>query len=140
MHKWLVYVLRFDALALSFALPAIFLTDGFIAGTHERLGLGPYPEGAVTEYMARSLAAMYFLRGVLVWIVSARPLQHVPIVRYLGATNVALGLLLIWIDWVSGMPLWWTGGEGPGIAVVGAAILFLLRGAMAENAASEQRG
>ena len=134
MKKWLVYILRFDALALSFALPAIFLTDGFIASSHERLGMGTYPGGAVTEYMARSLAAMYFMRGVLVWLVSGKPLEYVLVVRYLGATNVALGLLLVWIDWVSGMPWWWTGGEGPGIAVVGLLILYFLKAAQRDEA------
>ncbi len=136
MKKWLVFILRFDAFALSFALPAVFLTDAFIASTHEQLGMGPYPGGAVTEYMARSLAAMYFMRGVLVWLVAGRPLEHVLVVRYLGVTNVVLGIALVAIDWVSGMPWWWTGAEGPGIAIVGGIILFLLRGARREQAAS----
>lgn len=123
----LVWLLRLDALALTTAFVAIFLTRDFMAASHRELGLGEMPMTPLVDYLTRSLALMYATRGLFVWLAASDVDRYRPLVSLIGASNVLIGLTLLGIDLVAGMPNFWTGFEGPPIALVGIAILWLAR-------------
>ncbi len=109
------------------AFLAMLLPVEWMAAAHRWLGLGEFPQSAVTDYLARSVAALYGFHGVLLCIVARDPLRFAPIVRYVGVMNVAFGLMLIAIDAQAGLPAWWTLGEGPPIIAFGVVVLLLSR-------------
>ena len=72
-----------------------------------------------------SIAALYGFHGVLLLLISRDPVRYRDIVQYLGVMNIVLGFLLLFVDLHSGMPVWWTLGEGPPIVGFGLALLLL---------------
>lgn len=92
---------------------------------HRWLGLGEFPDQPVVWYLARSASALYAFHGVLVAALALRPEKAPWMVVALGCGNVVFGASITAIDISSGMPWWWTLGEGPGIAGFGFAVLVL---------------
>lgn len=110
------------------AIPFILLPVAWMDAVHDNLlGLGPLPDRPITEYMARSLSAMYALHGAVVFRLSFDVPRFRPLVPFLGGLHVLLGLVILGIDLAAGLPWWWVLGEGPGIAVGGTALLVLAR-------------
>ena len=126
-EQWLVVLLRIGGTILSTAFLAVFLPVDWMAATHEWLGMGEYPRRPVVEYLARSVAALYGFHGVLLFIVSGDPLRYRTIVWYLAIMNVLFGAAVTVIDWVAGMPAYWTFGEGPPVVAIGIMIGVLNR-------------
>lgn len=109
------------------ALVAVVMPYTWMNATHEGLGLGPLPDEPIVGYLARSLSAFYALFGGLLWMLSYDLQRHRPTLCFLGSVTMIFGLLLLGIDWVEGLPLFWRVGEGPWVIAIGAAILFLAR-------------
>jgi hypothetical protein len=123
---WLLkLVLRIGGVATAAAFLAVFLPVEWMARTHEAVGLGPFPRAPVVDYLARSIAALYGFHGVLLLTVARDPIALRPIVSYVAFVNVCFGAILLGIDLHSGMPMWWTLGEGPPIAALGVALAWL---------------
>ena len=74
---------------------AVFIPTEWMASTHERLGLGVFPDGPVVEYLARSVAAFYGFHGVLLFIVAGDPIRFRPIVSFLAAFNILFGTTMV---------------------------------------------
>ena len=123
----LVALLRLSGVVLVLAFLAICLPVEWMAGTHQRLGMGEFPRAPVVDYLARSVAALYGFHGVLVLIVSTDPPRYRTIVWYLAVMDVLFGLIMFAIDLHAGMPLLWTAVEGPSIAGLGIVIGVLNR-------------
>jgi len=104
--------------------PAV-MPRNWMALVHEHIGLGPFPEGPVVEYLARSLAALYAFNGGLALVVSTDVRRYAALVTYSAAAVVAVGLLLLVTDLSVGMPWWWTLGEGPYLMAFGVVLLAL---------------
>lgn len=131
--RLLQWLLRFIGVVLCLAFPTILLPVEWMAATHESLGLGPFPRSTIVEYLARSIAALYGMHGVLMLIVAKAPSRYREIVNYLAAFNVVFGLLMLAIDLKTGMPWFWTVGEGPPIAAMGVMIALLNRAGARES-------
>ncbi|MEM9409329.1 MAG: hypothetical protein AAGA81_25090 [Acidobacteriota bacterium] len=127
MQRLLVWFLRFDALILTVAFAAVFLPTRWMVASHASLGLGELPQEPIIEYLTRSVAVMYATRGLFVWLASTDTEKYADLIRLIGATNVLIGAFLFGIDLFAGMPLFWVAGEGPVIAGVGVAMLWLQR-------------
>ena len=125
--RLLVFLLRLGGVFTVCAFLAILLPRDWMAATHEWLGMGEFPRAPVVDYLARSIAALYGFHGVLLLIVSRDPVRYKPIVTFIGILNVAFGAILIAIDLYAPMPMMWTLGEGPPIAVFGLVVLYLRR-------------
>lgn len=123
----LIWLLRFDAFVLSLAFVTIFLSEATMASLHERLGLGPFPATPLVDYLTRSVSLLYAVRGLFLWLAATDVDRFRPFIYLIGATNVLIGLVLLGIDLHAGLPLWWTWVEGPPIALVGLAVLWLAR-------------
>ena len=123
--KWLLRIIGGVELL---AIPFTFIPFSWMAAIHDRLpGLGALPPGAVVEYMARGMSAMYALHGALVFFASTDVDRFRPMIRFLGFVHTAFGLAIIAIDASAGLPLWWIVGEGPGIAFGGVLTIALSR-------------
>ena len=114
----------------SFSLTAIFFV--FVPyermnNIHQLLGMGELPAEPVVGYLARSLSAFYAIVGGLMWVVSFDVKQHLAVIRYLGAALTIFGILILGIDIIEGMPMFWRLGEGPIVLVFGI-LIFMLAG------------
>lgn len=121
----LALVLRFGGCLLTLAFGAVIMPTSWMAEIHAWLGLGEFPAAAITDYLARSVSALYGFHAVLLFIVAADPARYERIVLFLGITNMALGLMLLGIDLHAGLPWWWIALEGPPVMGLGMLVLYL---------------
>jgi hypothetical protein len=86
--------------------------------------MGELPSEPVVGYLARSTSAFYAFLGGLFWVVSFDLHRHRMVLCYLGVVIVIFGAVLLVVDLLEGMPLWWSLGEGPINIVFGIVILM----------------
>ena len=122
----LVLILRLDGGVTILAFGAMLLPVAWMAGAHRWLGMGEFPRAPLTDYLVRSLSALYGFYGVLFLLVARDPLHHQRIVRFIGVAHVIFGLLILAIDAHAGLPTWWTMIEGLSLVGLGVAVLYLL--------------
>ena len=123
--RLLVLLLRLCGLVLLLAFGAVLLPTEWMAASHRWLGMGDFPRAPLTDYLVRSVAALYGFHGVLVLLVAGEPLRYLRIVRFLGVMDIAFGLMMLGIDLHAGMPLLWTLAEGPPLVGIGGLVLYL---------------
>ena len=124
-ERVLKWVLRVGGVCTLLALFFVFAPTDWLAGCHERLGLGPLPKGAIVEYLMRSLSAFYAMYGGLLLVLSADPRKFSGAITYTALASIAFGLAMIWIDSRAGLPQSWALSEGPSSIVLGIVILIL---------------
>jgi hypothetical protein len=122
----LVLILRLDGAVTVLAFGAMLLPVSWMAEMHRSLGMGEFPQAPLTDYLIRSVSALYGFYGVLFLLVARDPLHHQRIVRFIGVAHIAFGVLILAIDWHAGLPTWWTMIEGLSLVGLGVAILYLL--------------
>lgn len=128
-RRWaiLVAVLRLEAAVVSLAALAVFLPTSWMEAANLRLGLEPFADTPLTQYLTRSLSALYAMHAGVLWVAASDVERFSPLVTYLGAATFAFGLALLGIDLHAGLPWQWTLGEAPGTIAAGAAVLVLQR-------------
>lgn len=112
---------------LMVATVAIFLPVKTMATVHGWLGLGEFPDEAITIYLARSTSLLYAIHGALMVFVSFDMKRYWPMIRMFGWLHVVIGLTMFGIDLTTPMPVYWIAGEGIPIAIAGLAIVLLWR-------------
>ena len=123
----LKFLLRLIGTSSLFALIFVFAPHARMDQIHAQLGMGPLPSQPVVGYLARSTSALYALLGGLFWMLSFNPKRHRAVLMHLSYSIIALGVMLLFVDWLEGMPLWWKLWEGPFVITLGAVILLLSR-------------
>jgi hypothetical protein len=136
----LTWLLRADAAVLLAAVVPVFFPTDLMSEMHQRLGLGEFPHGRLTEYLTRSVAASYALHGFVVLLLSADVRRYRPLVAPLAAGHLVFAVVLLGIDLYAGMPGWWTVVEVGTIAGVAIAILLVNRWAKAAESAANGPG
>jgi hypothetical protein len=124
-ERALVIVLRIMAAFELAALGAVFLPTRWMAGIHAGLGLGPFPNAPLTEYLTRSLSALYAFHGAVLLFLSFHVRQHLAVVAFWGRLTLAMGAGMLALDFAVGMPLGWTLAEGPSVLIVGSLLVLL---------------
>jgi hypothetical protein len=124
-ERVLSVLLRVCGAVAGLAVVAVFMPRVWIGACHECLGLGPFPDAPVAEYLARSLSMFYALAGVVFWLLGGDVRRNRRAIGVAGAAMVVSGLVLLVIDLRAGMPGWWVASEGPWAVVLGAVILAL---------------
>jgi len=104
---------------------AVFMPVSWMGWCHERLGLGPLPEGPVVEYLARSVSAFYALFGAMLWIVGGDVRRYGPTIACLAWFMIVFGVVITGVDVSLDLPVWWTVLEGPPLVALGGAMLVL---------------
>jgi hypothetical protein len=117
--------LRVIGTAALFALVAVVMPYSWMNAIHQRLGMGTLPSEPIVGYLARSTSAFYALLGALLWVVSFDLVRHRLILRFLGVAIIVFGVMLLAVDFIEGMPLWWSLWEGPINMAFGTIILIL---------------
>lgn len=118
----LVALLRGVGLLELSALAAVFFPTAWMEALHAAAGLGVFPHGVLTEYLARSLSLLYAFHGAIVLYLSFRVRRHLEVVGVLGGLTVAAGVGMLGLDLWVGMPWPWTLAEGPSIVAIGLAM------------------
>lgn len=102
----------------------VFVPYAWMNAIHQMLGMGVLPSDPIVGYLARSLSAFYALLGGLLLLLSFDVKEHKIVLTYLGIAFCIFGLVLLFVDWIEGMPLFWKVGEGPIVFLLGVAIFF----------------
>lgn len=123
--RLLKVLLRAGGCASLLAVVAVVMPRAWMAACHARLGLGELPAGAIVEYLARSLSAMYAIVGGLMLLAAGDLRRHAPVITYLGLTHIVFAAAMLAIDLRIGLPWYWTAGEVASAGGFGAAILLL---------------
>lgn len=111
-----------DLLALiAFAMPLEWIRQ-----VHQWCGFGPFPEGPVPEYLARSTSLLWGMHGALLLYLARDVAAHVRMIGFVAKLSVLTGVLLLVLGWRTGLPAWWVALEGPVFAATGLWYLWWL--------------
>jgi hypothetical protein len=121
-------LLRLIGTSSLLALVFVAAPHSWMRDIHAALGMGELPDAPVVWYLARSTSAFYAILGGLFWVVSFDPTRYRSVLLYLGSAVVLLGVSLLSIDFLEGMPLFWWVWEGPFVTAFGLTILALTPG------------
>lgn len=130
-NRLLTVILRIMGTSSLTALLFVAASHDWMASIHADLGLGPMPESPVVWYLARSTSAFYAIVGGLFWVVSFDLKRHRKVLSYIGIVIPLFGATLFAIDYLEGLPPFWTYWEGPFVLAVGMAMLSLNRSGQA---------
>lgn len=103
------------------------MPTAWMADTHQWLRLGDFPDAPITQYLARSISALYAVLGGLVILASTDVVRYAPVIRFLTYVTLAFAVLITGIDSMAGLPTYWTLFEGPSIFLLGIIMLLLVR-------------
>jgi hypothetical protein len=123
----LSWYLRAYAVALLAALPATVAPTSALAAAHESLGLGPWPDLPLLEYLARSASAVYASLGGVALLASFDVQRHRPFVLFLGLLSLSGAVYLVGMGLAVKMPLWWIAVEGTTVLLSAIPLLVLGR-------------
>ncbi len=126
-EKWLAILLRIAGGVMLLAFGAVFMPTEWMAANHRWLGLGEFPASPLVDYLTRSASVLYGIHGGLYVVVAQDVRRHAPVLKFLAATAVLFGALVLGIDLHAGMPWYWTFSEGPSVLAFGVLLLVLLR-------------
>ncbi|MFA6563338.1 MAG: hypothetical protein WCV00_15620 [Verrucomicrobiia bacterium] len=118
--------LRIYGTVAGLAIFAVFMPRAWMAATHEMIGLGKLPDGAIVDYLARSVSALYAFHGGLLWILARDVRRYATIIAYVAAAGIAFSVFILALDVSLGLPVWWILGEGPSVFVISLVVLALL--------------
>ena len=133
-------LLRLGGVVTGSAVVAVFLPGETMAAIHRGLGMGELPAVPITDYMSRSLSAMYALHGVVLLALATDVRRHLAVIAWVGWATAALGVLLTGVDLGAPMPLWWTLAEGPWVIAAGLLLVWLSRRVAAGRAGRAMAG
>ena len=120
--KW---ILILSGAFLIMALLAMLLPVETMSQIHNGLGLGEFPDQAISVYLARSTSLLYGIHGVLMLYTGLTLNHHWRLVWVFGWLHVTIGISMLIIDLLAPMPWYWICGEGPPVAALGVLILVL---------------
>lgn len=124
---WLVGLLRLIGLIDLAAVVAVAMPRSWMQWGCMVTGLADFPTEPLAGYLARSASAMYALFGLLLLVLSTDILRYWLIIRTVAGLAMMHGMTMVFVDWLEGMPLWWTLVEGPTTASTGL-LIWLVQG------------
>jgi hypothetical protein len=126
-ERMLTWLLRFlGGLTLLALFPMVMPTD-WMSAANDWLGLEPLHRSPLTEYLTRSLSAIYALVGALTLYVSLEVRRYLGFVAFAGKLTVLLGLVFSALDAWAGLPGAWSWSEGPLTVALGMLMFWLAR-------------
>lgn len=126
--EWLLQLLlRAMGVLDLIALGAVAMPNHCMATVHAWLGMGDMPQAPVVEYLARSASLMYAQHAVVFLFLSSDVRRYLPLIAFMAWVAIVSGVIMLAIDLISGIPLFWTVIEGPGYIAIAVAVLSLRR-------------
>ena len=121
---WLLYGLGG---MMSVAFLAVVMPTSAMASIADWLGVGPLYRSPLTEYLTRSLSALYGVYGLLHLYLARDVVRYRDLIVVIGWLAVLAGVILTVVDLAAGMPPYWSWSEGPPTALVGFVTVWLAR-------------
>jgi hypothetical protein len=109
------------------AYVAVVMPTTWMAEIAQWLDVGPLPRTTLTEYLTRSLSAIYGGFGLLHLYLARHTGRYLDLIVVIGWLTIALGVMLTVLDFGIGMPPLWSWGEGPPTIVSGWAFVWLAK-------------
>jgi hypothetical protein len=120
--QWLLRALgTLDVLAFA----AVLMPEGWMAASHAWLGMGEFPGAPLVDYLARSASLMYAQHGAVFLFLSGDVRRYRPLIRFMAIIAIVSGCIMLAIDLLAPIPLFWTVIEGPGYIVLASTVLAL---------------
>jgi hypothetical protein len=126
-ERWLVLLLRLVGGVCLLALIALWMPRGWMDAGHRWLGWGPFPDGPIAEYLARSVSALSGFYGGLLVALSTDVRRYAPLIRYQAAAIMVLSASGVVVGRWAGMPLWFVGGDAVACRTYCVPMLLLVR-------------
>jgi len=112
---------------MSVAFLAVVMPTSAMAAIADWLGVGPLNRSPLTEYLTRSLSAMYGAFGVIHLYIARDVVRYLDLIIVIGWLTVLAGVIVTVVDFAAGMPPYWSWSEGPPTALAGLAYVWLAR-------------
>ena len=126
-HRLLAWLLRLAGACELFAFFAVVMPRSWMEASHAWLGLGALPEGPVLMFMIRQASYTYGMHGISLFLLASDVERFRPLVRLNGVSFLLAAPVFFLIDYLSGMPHWWTLMDTLGCGSLGVALLWLDR-------------
>ncbi|HVA51848.1 MAG TPA: hypothetical protein VNH11_36235 [Pirellulales bacterium] len=126
-ERWLRRLLRALGVWDLLALGAVVMPQAWMAAVHAWLGMGTLPHAPVVDYLARSASLMYAQHALVFLFLSGDVRRYRPLIHFMAVVAMVSGGIMLAIDLVAAIPLFWTLIEGPGYIVLALAVLALGR-------------
>ena len=126
-NNLLTWMLRLIGLLEMLAFIAVVMPRSWMEAAHVWLGLGQMAESSVLMFMIRQASYNYGMHGVFLWIIASDLKRFRRLVLLNAFSFLLAGPIFFMIDYTSGMPWWWSAMDGPSLALMGAAMLWLSR-------------
>jgi hypothetical protein len=131
---WLALLLRVVGGVCLLALVPLWMPRDWIVAAHRWLGWGPFPDGPVAEYLARSVSALSGFYGGLLVVLSTDVRRYSPVIRYQAAAIMLLSASGAVVGSWAGIPVWFVGGDAVACWAYCVAMLLLVRRVEPSNA------
>ncbi len=125
--RLLVLVLRFMALSMAIALPAVLAPWLAIEKLSWWAGLGLPPRVPLLAYMTAGGSAVYLGQAVLLWFMSCDVERYRPLIVVTGCGYLVCAPVFWWIHTQAGMPHWWRVLDSMGCLLGGTLLLAVAR-------------
>ena len=112
---------------MSLAFLAVVMPTSGMAAIADWLAVGPLHRSPLTEYLTRSLSAMYGVFGLLHLYLAREVIRYLDMIVVLGWLTVLAGVIQTVVDFAAGMPAFWSWSEGPPTVLAGLVYLWLAR-------------
>ncbi|MBM3994389.1 MAG: hypothetical protein FJ303_09595 [Planctomycetes bacterium] len=123
----LTWFLRSTALVLLSATAAVFMPTAWMSTIHDWLGLGPFPDAPLVQYLTRSVSLLYAFAGAGYWFMSYDVRRYLPLLRFTIPCTVVFDIVIVAIDvWIE-MPTAWIIGEGVSVTAWTIVLWWLVR-------------
>jgi hypothetical protein len=120
-----IWLLRLAGITEMFAFGAVVMPRSWMEAAHEWLGMGAMPSGAVVDFLTRQASYVYAMHGVSLLLLATDVRRYRPLIVFNGVSFVIAGPVFFAIDFLAGMPWYWTAGDTLGVLGFGVALLVL---------------
>lgn len=124
-ERFLVLFLRFGAGLLLLSMVPVVMPFAWMQAVHRDLGLGELSASPLNQYLTRSLSGLYAFHGALLLYLSFDVRAYRGLIRFLAWGNIVFGVFMLGLDYVVGLPWFWTAVEGPFIVGSGVGLIWL---------------
>lgn len=121
------WVLRLAGAVEILAFFAVVMPRSWMEASHTWLGMGEMPDGPLIMFMIRQASYAYGMHGVSLWLLATDVRRFRLLVLFNAAAYVIASVVFAAIDYLVGMPLWWTIVDAFGCGSTGVALLLLDR-------------
>lgn len=136
-ERALTYLLRFLGALTLCAVFAVVMPTDWMSVVNDRLGLAPLPRTPLTEYLTRSLSAIYSVLGALTLYVARDVRRYLGFLGFTSYLIVLLGVFFTILDVWAGLPPSWMWFEGPPTILLGFVVRWLVARAAGADPPSE---